>query len=246
MNKRKRTNTSSSKTKRTKKSTYNSRRKQLNSNDLAAELKFLDTAVTGLTFANASNWTAGELQPSSGCTDCLNAPAQGDSSSERDGKQIAMKSIILHGQITVPTQTNQGGQDSTGTIFLALVMDTQCNGVALNSEDVYTNPSGSSNGSVVPLRNMIGSQRYQVLKTKTIVLPQVDTCFDGTNIEQQGYTIPFTMAVNLKNTKVNFSTAVTTAVVGAIVDNSITLIAQIDKNGLAPVLTYNCRLRFVG
>jgi len=215
---------------------------------LSIETKFLDVGLnTAYSLTQSSDATSGEIQPDINCIGCLNAPQQGDTSSMRDGKQITMKSILLMGSIVIANQVNQGAGDSACTIFLALVMDTQTNGMTINSEDVYTNPSTNTNTMVVPFRNMSNTGRFKVLKTKTIVLPQAYFSYDGTNLEQAGYTRPFKMSYKWPmGQRVNFKTDSTTANVAGIIDNSVHLVGWVDKTGLAPTINFQSRLRFVG
>ena len=111
---------------------------------LGVETKFLDMAISAVAIPAPTDASGGELDPTgSGCTGCLSAPAQGDTASSRDGFKISMKSIQIEGAIYIAPQINQTIQDAMSYFFVALVLDTQTNGAQLNSEDVFTNPSGS-------------------------------------------------------------------------------------------------------
>lgn len=62
---------------------------------LGIETKFLDTAWNGVAINASTDGAGGELQPSTGCTDCISVPAQGDGESQRDGRKYCVKSIFF-------------------------------------------------------------------------------------------------------------------------------------------------------
>lgn len=181
---------------------------------------------------------------------CLNCPAQGDGESERDGRQISMSSIQVKGMVSIAAQSDQTAGDVIPDVMIALVLDKQTNGSQLNSEDVYENPSGFSTLASQPFRNLENSQRFRVLKTvhvtSTELAGAIQPVYDGTNIEQQGANVPFSMYVNLKGMKVNFISGQTSSTISAIADNSIHVIAYASNVSASPTLLYNARLRFVG
>lgn len=212
---------------------------------LGIELKFLDVSSTtphALTAPTAAN--GGEIQPTAGCTGCLSAPAQGDGEQQRDGRKIIMRSIFIQGFLRIPIQANQSAIDAAGTVYLALVWHKQTNGATINSEDVFTNPSANTFMAAAPFRNMTNTTRFTVLQSMQIPLPQVEAVFDGTNIEQSGYEIPFKMSKSM-NIPVSFTTG-TTADVANVVDNSLHLVGYVSSTGTAPVVFYTSRMRFVG
>jgi len=133
-------------------------------------------------------------------------------------------------------------------IYIALVLDTQTNGAQLNSEDVFTNPNGTMISAASPLRNMSYTERFKVLKKKIIRFPQPSITYDGTNIEQSGFRIPFSFFVKLGGLQTKFQAGTTTGYCGTIVDNSLHLIAYSNNTGasIIPLISYNARLRFVG
>jgi len=141
---------------------------------LGIELKFLDVPHTASALTAPTDWTGAEIQPTSVVTGCLSAPAQGDSPQNREGRKISIRSILLQGAISINAQAAQATADIAPTIFCALVLDTQTNGVTINSEDVYSNPSASATTNCCPLRNMSFSQRFKVLKTWTWHVPQLE------------------------------------------------------------------------
>jgi len=212
------------------------------------EKKFYDTAKN-FAIVSPSDATGGEQDPGAGVL-CLNAPAQGDGESQRDGRQIAMQSINIKGVVQIASQTDQTAGDVVPDIFIALVVDTQTNGSQMNSEDCFENPGGVSALAAQPFRNLEYSQRFRVLKTvriaSAVLAGAIQPVYDGTNIEQQGAQVPFSMYVNLKGMKVNYISGQTTSVIGAIADNSLHVVAYASNTSMVPTLTYAARLRFVG
>lgn len=208
---------------------------------LGIENKFYDTSKTGTALVAPADASGAEFDPTTGG---LNTVAQGDGESNRDGRNIAMHSIHINGTIFSNPQANQTATDQPGIVYIALVQDLQTNGAQLNSEDVFTNPSGQTYLAASPFRNLQYTKRFRVLKTKVYKLPNPNIGYDGTNMEQQGVDIPFKMNVQLGGQKVNFSG--TTAAIANIVDNSLHFVAYCSSTDLAPAIAYNARLRFSG
>lgn len=212
---------------------------------LGIELKFLDTTKTQTALTAPTDCSGGEYPPSSGCTGCLNAPAQGDGPTNREGNKIVCKSIFLQGQINCAAQANQTATDVSPVVYVALVLDTQCNGAQLNSEDVFTNTSGASLQATQLNRNMSYTSRFKVLKTwkKQLRIPTIS--YDGTNMEQMGFTTPFTLKWK-GDIPVTFTTGSTTADIANVTNNAIQVIAFTSSTDLTPGINYNCRMRFYG
>lgn len=212
---------------------------------LGIEKKFLDTAKTQTALTAPTDATGGEYPPTSGCTGCLSAPAQGDGPTNREGNKIVIDSIYLQGQINCAVQANQTGADLSPVVMVALILDTQTNGAQLNSEDVYTNFSAASLQATQLMRNMSYTSRFKVLKVwkKQLRIPTLT--FDGTNIEQSGFTTPFVLKWKGK-LPVTFTTGSTTADIANVTNNSIQVVAFTSSTDLTPGLNYNCRMRFYG
>jgi len=206
------------------------------------ETKYFDTGTDSIVIPAPADATGGEMDPSTIL--CLNGVPQGDTASSRDGFKIAMKSIQIEGQIYVPQQTNQTAADGIPFIMIALVLDTQTNGAQLNSEDVFAAPADFI--SATALRNMSYTERFKVLKKKIVRIPQLSMTYDGTNIEQAGAYVPFSMFVKLGGLQTKFQSGTTTGYVGTIVDNSLHLIAFSSTISVPTQMVYNARLRYVG
>lgn len=210
------------------------------------ELKFKDLSKTDSAIITSSTGSSGEQNPSTVL--CLNGVGQGDTMSSRIGTKINMKSIFVNGVVELPPTDAITAAASPPTVFIALVLDTQTNGgsaTGLDSENVFSNPSANAVSMVAGLRNMSYSERYKVLKTKTIRMnPNFYT--DGTDGCSPQIIAPFKLKAELKGMQTKFQTGTTTGYVGTIIDNSLHLIAYCSNAELAPLMTYNSRLRYTG
>jgi hypothetical protein len=209
---------------------------------LGIEKKFYDTSTSTSTPSTASALTGGECDPAEGT---LSAPAQGDGPSDRDGKKILITSVQVNGIVFhAPINSTNSGTAAPQGYFIALVLDTQTNGAQLNSEDVFVNPSANVTLNAHPLRNMLQSSRFRVLK-KWVLKPEVSPySFDGTNWSTAGMELPFECYLKT-NIEANFTAGVT-ADVSNVVDNSLHVVAFADNPDITPVMRYNARIRFVG
>lgn len=205
------------------------------------ELKFYDTSLIAAALVAPTDATGAEVDPSA--TIVLNSVIQADGEENRDGRQITMKKISVRGVITCPSQTNQTVPETSTVVYIALVLDKQTNKATINSEDVFKNEGGNSATAASPFRNLQNIKRFSILKTVTLILPQVQSVWDGTNFEQYGSTTPFEIHKDL-NLSVNY--AGTTETVLNITDNSLHLIAFCNDVSMVPNISYNARLRFVG
>ncbi len=205
------------------------------------ERKFYDTSLVENALALSSTGEAGEQNPSA--TICLNSITQGDGESQRDGRKATIQSCFVKGTFRVPPQLNQTATDSGVKIYAALILDTQTNGALADSEDVFVNISGDTALGASPMRNMQHTQRFRVLDTFECVMGDANIAFDGTNMEQNGQQVAFQLSSNLE-----FSTQYsgTTESIANITDNALNIIAYANSLTLAPTISYNARIRFVG
>ncbi len=208
---------------------------------LGIELKFYDTAGSSIAFVAPSDSAGGEMNQSA--TIGPTTITQGDGEQQRDGRKATIKSVFLNGMIEVPIQVNQTATETTPVYYICLVQDMQTNGALLNSEDVFTNPGAIAKLSSSPLRNLQFSSRFRVLSRTRIESRQPTVVYDGTNIEQGGFQIPFTLSWK---GNMNVTYKGTTETIANTVDNSISVIGFSSNVSAAPTLSYNCRCRFVG
>jgi len=112
----------------------------------SAELKFFDTAVSFNVDLTGEVPSTGQL--------CL--IPQGTTESTRIGRKATIKSMQFNGACTFVPGANTFGAD---TIFMYVVLDSQCNGAAATAADVLT---GANFSSALP--NIANSQRFKILK----------------------------------------------------------------------------------
>lgn len=208
---------------------------------LGIERKFLDTSKSSSLLQSSATCADGEQDPAT--VDCLNAPAQGDGESNRDGRQIAMDQITIRGKVGLAYQANLTQGSYSFPTFVALVLDTQANGATLSSENVYVNPSASAFMTTLCFRNLEYSKRFKVLRSEKIVLEPQTMSYDGTNIEASSVERDFEWNVDLKGMVVNYKG--TGNGIADITDNALHMIGFCDIDNTA-YLSYNSRLRFRG
>lgn len=173
---------------------------------------------------------------------CISAIAQGDGESNRDGRRAVLKSVMIEGLVVIDA-TAASSLANGGSYKIALVWDKQTNGSQLSAENVYVDPTSTSLDALTP-RNLQFSQRFQVLAEKTLVVQPKAGAGDGTTNDSPATYAHFKIYRKL-NIPVNFTG--TTAVVSAIADNSLHVIAvKSDAAAAAANLRYYSRVRFVG
>jgi len=209
---------------------------------LGIELKYYDTALVTTALTAPSDCAGGEVDPETVLT--ISAPAQGDGETNRDGKQILVKSAYVTGNIHRPINSDEGDAHTEGPVYIALVMDMQTNKAQLNSEDVFTNPSGGSSTAAQPLRDLQYTSRFKVLDS-CVVMPSVRYVVqDGAATGSiSGEIVPFKLSWN-GEMPVNFTG--TAAGVASVTDNSLHVIAYAAATSSGPQINYNARVRFVG
>ncbi len=213
---------------------------------LGIESKFLDCAWNGVALAQSTDATGGELQPSSGCTNCLSAPAQGDGESQRDGRRYQITSCFINGVIVTTALANQADPLELPIYYVALVLDTQANAATVASEDVFVNPSTLAEGMLPsPLRNLQNSKRFRILDWKTIRPGGAYAFTDGastgsiSNMTQPSFKLGW--RGNLTVDSVG-----TTADVASVSNNALHLVGFTSGTAMVPLIAAKSRIRFVG
>ncbi len=241
-NKRKRTYNGYSrpyKKRRVRRATFSRQQKA----ELGIEMKFRDSFLVNGTLVTTVDGAGGEQNESAIKT--ISTITAGDLENQRDGRKATFKSVFINGVVNCASQISQTTVDEGTTIFFALVLDSQTNGIIINSEDVYINPSGSDANSCQLLRNMANIERFTILATRTFSVVSSSGVFDGTDIEINGDNHAFTIYYRFKKPVIaNFST--NTGVISSCKDNSIQVLCWASSTSRAPKLSYNARLRFIG
>lgn len=211
---------------------------------LGVEKKFFDTSLVASSISLSADATGGEKNPSSTIT--LNTVVQGEGEQNRDGRKIIMKYISVKGLVKSGALNNQTVSGSQVRAKVYLVLDTQTNGTLVASENVFTNPSASTAGTMLMFRNMKFASRFRVLAVEELSLNWLPMTGSGADIEIGQMQDSFKFNVMLPDIPVNYTS--TEGTVANISDNSLNIIAfaQNDSGIQTVNLTYNARLRFVG
>lgn len=202
------------------------------------EKKFIDQTYSGSIVA-PTDCTGAEADPAT--NNCLNAVAQGDGESNRDGKEYIIKGITFEGTVTSGPNVDQTTVSSP-FVTVAIILDTQTNGAQENSEDVYTNTAAAAAGNANLLRNLQYSKRFKVLKKWNFPLNVHSGVFDGVNQEVAQVSEKLSYYADKLDIKVQCTG--TGATVASISTNSLHVVAFATGSGC--VLKYNSRIRFFG
>lgn len=213
---------------------------------LGVENKFLDCAWNGVALATSTDGSGGELQPSSGCTNCISAPAQGDGESNRDGRKYVINSAFVSGIVDTTPLADQADVVDFGGYFFALVLDTQANVATAASENIYINPSTSPNAMMPqPLRNLEYSSRFRILDSCFVSPTGAYAGTDGANTNSVSTQTQVPMKLSWRG-KIIVQCTGTTADVASVTDNALHLIGYCVTTGNAPKLYGKSRIRFQG
>lgn len=214
---------------------------------MGIELKFQDVAWNSVAISQSTDGAGGELQPSTpGSIACICAPVQGNGEQERDGRKYTIKSIYFSGAVTTtPIEAATDVSDVAG-YFFAMVLDTQCNGATIVSEQVYLNP-GTSTAAILPypLRNLENSKRFRILDSVYIPPGSAYSSTDGTNTTSISNQVVPTVKLSWKG-NIEVNNVGTTAAVASIADNAVHIVAFAGATGLTPLFQGKCRTRFYG
>jgi len=211
---------------------------------LGIEKKFYDTSLSGSALVVGTTLAGTELDPSA--TSMISTPVQGDGEQNRDGKQISCMYMELNGTIkTIATETTVNPVDMV-LCYVAVVLDTQTNGAQLNSEDVFKNTSAGVRTSANPMKNLLFGKRFRILKAKCFNLsPKSPGALAANDFNYNSAAAVLKWFIPLRGLKINFNGG-TTASVANVIDNSIHVIGWTSSDTLAPEISYNARLRFMG
>lgn len=210
---------------------------------LGLERKFLDCAFGNITIVASTDATGGELQPSSGCVDSISVPSQGTGPSSRDGRRYMLRSAFVSGVVLTLREQDQADVKSNLGYFFALVLDTQTNAVAINSEDVYTNFGNTAGILPTPLRNLSNSDRFRVLDSKYVELGSMYASTDGASTTTMCNQYAPTVTLNWSGS-IECNSVATGANVSSAADNSLHVVAFCGASNLTPTFVGKSRVRF--
>ncbi len=212
---------------------------------LGIEKKFLDTAWNGVTISSSTDGAGGELQPSSGCTNAISIPAQGDGESQRDGRRFTVQSVYFSGVVNTAGLSDQADTFDWFGYYFALVLDTQANASTIVSENVYINPgTGAANMLPKPLRNLQHSKRFCILDSMYVPPGGAYAGTDGASTMSVSNQCAPPVTLSWKGS-VMCDCSGTTADVASVTDNAFHIIAYSTAT-VTPTFQGKARVRFVG
>lgn len=186
--------------------------------------------------------TGGEIQPTALCTGCISAPSEGDDETNRDGRQIVISQIEVHGHVWCPARTS-------ATVLLPpalhfyLVLDTHANGATIVSEQVFAAAGANDVAGVGYMRNMDYISRYIVLDDACFILKHITMAVNATDASQACPGQDFILKWN-GQLQVTFKG--TTADVANVTDNAVHVLGFSTTTTFEPTCTFVSRVRFHG
>lgn len=208
--------------------------------------------VEGAGIDNTGTWTDSVRDPVAPGHDCLFAPAVGTDSNERIGRTTWVKKIYISWVVHLDYQAYDGTpiapQDAR--VRLALVQDTQTNGVQMLGDQVFQNPAIANPINVINThQNIANLGRFRVLRDETHHLPLDFDYEPGPPMFHcKSATIQGDWIYKPKTPiEVNYN-QLSGASVADIVDNSFHFLAHTSSpvNQLVPLLHYECRVTYCG
>lgn len=210
---------------------------------MGVEKKFFDATKAATLITATTDMASLEFDPAT--LNCLNAPTQGTGASNRDGDFYRISQVQVSGIITCAVQGDQVTADLAPVVRIYLVQDKFTNGNQLNSEDVFTNPSGLTAQCCNPLRVIKNEQRFKILDSTSIQIVPPTMSFDGTNVEQSGQTASWYLSYKWPR-GLKVLCIANGGTIADIRDNSLHIIACCNSSNSAPNISYNSRIRFRG
>ena len=149
------------------------------------ELKFKDSTVADPSMlpTNIPSVSTGARFISS-----VVALTQGASGSQRIGRKVNVKSLLIRGAIELPAKDFSSGTSwlaSTNRVRLVVVLDRQCNATAAAWSDVF-DTQAANNSQVDAQRKMENSKRFRILCDKILAFTSPAMISNGANLRSMG------------------------------------------------------------
>lgn len=173
----------------------------------------------------------------------INGPARGSAATERLGKSLTMKSLLINGCVRFPCMSV--AVRGVPWVFLAVVLDKECRGSIATPSSIYKGEPYGSDAyltdaqvpfTYLPHRNLDDPRRYKVLRSM-ILKPQPDlstrvtptagtsTTLADANAIYPSQVVPFEVKVPVNGIQVNFSNESTALAATSQMDNAIFIMA---------------------
>lgn len=179
------------------------------------EKKYVDTRFTGGATSTAGTFIL------------LNSIAAGASVSDRVGRKITMKDILIKINTTII------GAAIGNQVFRAFVVyDAQTNATTPTLTDILQSAATGATAVISPM-NLANRDRFRILAEKTIVL--------SANTETERAIIKFYR----KNMKLDTIYNSALSAVGAISSGSLYLVVHALQNDPASIFDFDCRVRYI-
>ena len=186
------------------------------------ERKFLDSTIN-----HPIDFTAEVFGNSDGVTSLVGA-AQGAGDSQRVGRRIIVRSIQVRGTfLAVPTTS----ANFSGTVYLYLVQDTQCNGANPATTDIFT---GTDMGAA--MLNIENTQRFRILKKWVVsfnAMAGVSAAYNNISRHIEWY----------KRCHMPVQFTATTGATTSVASNNLVLVAGVTPNGADDDITFSGTIR---
>lgn len=200
------------------------------------ELKFIDSEIEDSVLKLA--WTA--HVPATVL--CLNAVAQGDGQSNRDGRVYYIHSVMM--KVEILSVLDQEGLAPQNDLIcrVCLVHDTQTNQAAITPALVM-DETGTT--KYLAFRNLSYTKRFKVLKDKTIVLRRMYVNDGSINLFSSAPQIQRFEWYHTFKTPLKVICNGTSGQIAVVTDNSLQIIASANTN-TELTISYQARCRFSG
>lgn len=200
------------------------------------ELKFSDISVVNDAFT--TTWSTMDDTT----TSCLTSITQGVAESDRIGRKYSIRSIHIRCTVHKAALESQAGPIRNIRGRILLVLDTQTNSTQMTATDCM---DGGAADDTLSFRNLQNSKRFRVLWDKSWLLRPQNTNEGAVNVFANAFTTTPMMTYNKHFKKpIQVICDATTAVVGAISDNSLHFIG-IGQDTTA-LFNAEVRVRFTG
>jgi len=222
---------------------------------VTGEMKYMDSELEQVALtAVTTTWPAGTNKdpgttmnlgdaaiatPQNLCSPKVSAALNG-----RIGRSILVHKIKIRGCITIPPATPINGGEIATLVRFLVVMDSQTNAGLMTGAQLLRDGGGPTS-TINSYQNPDNFGRFRVLKDVTYVLSNPNAYTDAAPAPaQMGLKRTFKVNINFKKPiKVQFNA--TNGGTGAdIVDNSFHVFAACDHTGMAPALSYYCRVAY--
>lgn len=207
------------------------------------EMKYFESELFSSSLTAPNNWAGTEIDPST--LNTLFVPSPGSGINNRVGRKVEVQKVKLRGNIVVQPQANQTATDAAALIRIIMFMDKQTNGTQAQGEELMSTPANASPYTTIcQFQNLANLGRFQVMKDIIVPLQNPTIAYDGTNMEQSGFTVPFSMFHKFKKPVTVHFNSTDGGTVADIVDNSFHVIAMCTSTNLSPLVFYKARTSY--